>query len=301
MKKPLVSITFMFKDSGPILNEFLARIQSQKFEYPYEIVAMYFGRDKDDSLQKVKAIASKIKTVKYDKFDYGSARDLLCSISEGDYIIALSVDALPINDLWLQNMIQPLIQDQADVVQGKLQCPEKGDPNYPNFFFWEKDYGFYFTSEGKKFMQKHGSFGKHGFFGLAAPNLAFKKIVWEKAKFSGVRYNDDNIFQKRVSEHKFRTIYKDDAVVLHAHSYKNIKTLFYRCSNEGLGWKDVGESYDMNTMLKDMSRFDLHFKAGKAYLQKNIAYPSELLFHFIRPIGLYWGNHHAKSLYSDDR
>jgi hypothetical protein len=25
MKKPLVSITFMFKDSGPILNEFLAR------------------------------------------------------------------------------------------------------------------------------------------------------------------------------------------------------------------------------------------------------------------------------------
>lgn len=301
MQKPLVSITFMFKDSGPILNSFLSRIQSQEFNYPYEIVALYFGRGRNDSLKKVKAVTSKIKIVKYEELDYGSARDYLCSISKGKYIITLSVDALPFNKFWLKNMVEPLINNKADVIQGKLQCPKKNHPNYPDFFFWEKYYGFYFTSEGQKFIKKYGSFGKHGFFGLAAPNLSFKKTVWKKAKFSGVRYNEDNIFQKRASENKFIMKYNQNAIVLHAHSYKSIKTLFFRCSNEGLGWKDLEETYSITSMFKDILKFDLHLNTIKAFLNGDLKYNSELLFHLIRPISVYWGNHFAKSLYSDDR
>jgi GT2 family glycosyltransferase len=153
-------------------------------------------------------------------------------MSSGKYIVTLSVDSIPLNDLWLKSMIEPLMSDSADVVQGMMQCPEKGNTRYPDFFYWERDFGFYFTSEARAFYKKYGDFGRYGCFGLAAPNLSFKKTVWEKAKFSGVSYNEDNIFQKRIAENNFKVVFNDKAVVLHAHLYKTIKSLFNRCSNE---------------------------------------------------------------------
>jgi len=78
----------------------------------------------------------------------------------------------------------------------------------------------YFTSEGKEFFKKYGNVSDYGSYGLAAPNLSFTKDVWRKTGFSGVRYNGDNMFQKRISEKHFRAVYIDNAVVLHAHSYK---------------------------------------------------------------------------------
>ncbi len=298
--KPLVSIAFMLKYWGPTLDEFFKRLKSQKIDYPFEIVVAYYGKD-DELYKKLLTLATKVTRIKPEEYNCGSTRDLACRESSGKYIVTLSVDSLPLNDSWLKNMVEPLINNEADVVQGKVQCPEKGDPNYRDFFYWERDFGFYFTSEGEKFYKKHGDFGTYGYFGLAAPNLSFKKSVWEKTGFSGVRYNGDTVFQKRISENHFKAIYKEDAVVLHAHSYKTIKSLFNRCSNEGIGWKDINETYGFLTMLKDICRVDMHIKAFRAFINKDMKFKSEFFFIFIRPIALYWGNHYAKSLYNDSR
>lgn len=298
--KPLVSIAFMLKYWGPTLDEFFKRIKSQKLKYPYEIVAVYYGKD-NTLYNKLKSLVSKVKRIKPEDYNCGCTRDLACSISSGKYIVTLSADSIPLNNTWLKNMVEPLIKNEADVVQGKIECPQKGDPSYRDFFYWERDFGFYFTREGNDFYKKYGGIDKYGSFGLAAPNLSFKKEVWKKTGFSGVRYNGDNIFQRRVSENKFRAIYNENAIVLHAHSYKTITSLFNRCSNEGLGWRDVGEKYSLLMMLKDIFRFDLQTKALKAYFNGDLKFMSELFFIFIRPIGLYWGNQHAKSLYSEAR
>lgn len=296
--KPLISIAFMLKYWGPTLDEFFKRLKSQKLKYRYEIVVAYYGKD-DELYKKLKVIATKVKRIKPEEYNCGSTRDLACQASSGKYIVTLSVDSLPVNNEWLKNMVEPLIKKETDVVQGRVQCPKKGDPNYRDFFYWERDFGFYFTREGQEFYKKHGDFGEYGYFGFAAPNLSFTKKVWEKTRFSGVKYNGDNIFQKRVSGNKFRVIYKDDAVVLHAHSYKTIKSLFNRCSNEGLGWKDLGEKYGVAKMLKDICRLDMHMKAIRALIKGELKFKSELFFIFIRPVALYWGNNYAKSLYSD--
>lgn len=299
-EKPLVSITFMLRYWGPTLDEFFKRIRSQKIQYPYEIVAAYYGDD-EVLCKKIKSLSTQVVRIKPGDYNCGSTRDLACKKALGKYIVTVSVDSIPLNNEWLNNMVKPLIQKDADVVQGMVQCPEKGDPSYPNYFYWEKDFGFYFTSEGKDFFKKYGNISDYGTYGLAAPNLAFTKKVWEATGFSGVRYNGDNIFQKRISEHHFRAIFREDAVVLHAHSYKTIRSLFNRCSNEGLAWADIGEKYGVQYLMKDIFRFDLHLQAIKAIIKGNMKYWSEVFFIFVRPLGLFWGSNFAKKLYSDSR
>jgi glycosyltransferase involved in cell wall biosynthesis len=290
----------MLKYWGVTLDEFYKKIRSQKIKYPYEIVVAYYGKD-EELYKKIKSLSTTVVRQKPENYNCGRTRDLACKAARGKYIVTVSPDSIPLNNKWLINMIEPLIKGEAQVVQGNVQCPKKGNPNYPDFFYWEKDFGFYFTSEGKEFFKKYGNVSDYGSYGLAAPNLAFTKNVWKNTGFSGVRYNGDNIFQKRISIKHYRALYKDDATVLHAHSYKKIRSLFNRCSNEGLAWADLHYKYDFLTMLKDISKINLHIKAIRAFISGELKYPAEVFFIWIRPFGLFWGSNFAKNLYSDAR
>jgi len=286
----LISITIMVRDSGPILDEFLKRLTKQKVKLPYELVVLYYGQG-NKTLKKLQSYSSTIARIPPKKFNLGKCRDQVCGLTSGKYIVTVSADALPINSHWLEELTSPLISDMADIVQGEIKCPDKGDLNYPNFFYWEKNYTFFYTSEGKLFIYKHG------YVGLSCVNLAFKRKTWESGGFKGASYCEDKIFQKRAFKSGFTSIYNKKALVLHAHSYPTIKSVFQRVSNEGLGWKQVGVKYGINLLLKDMFRIDLHWQALKAIFTNKLKYRSEILFFFIRPIALYWGNNFAKIVY----
>lgn len=290
--KPLISIIVMVRDSGPILDELLLRLAAQEINLPYELVFLYFGQG-TETLKKLKNYKSKSKIVQIrpEEFSFDGSRDLVCSHASGEYVVTISVDALPLNSYWLQELILPMISGKADVVQGEIKCPEDNDPNYPNFFYWENNYWQYYTSEGKQFIKKYGNLG------FSCVNLAFRQKVWEKTGFKGVSYCEDKIFQKRVFELGYKSVYNEKAIMLHAHSYPTIKKLFQRIANEGLGWKEVGDNYGIVLLLKDIFRIDMHWLAIKALLRKKLKYNSEIWFFFIRPIALYWGNKYLKTAY----
>lgn len=288
--KNLISVTVMVRDSGHILDEFLKKLNAQKVNVPYELVVLYYGID-EKTYKKLLAFTSNIIRIPPNKFSFGKSRDLVCSRALGKYIVTASIDGLPTNDHWLQKLIDPIKSGKVDVVQGHIQCPQKGDPNYPDFFYWEKKFMFYFSSEGADFIKKNGNMG------FSCINLAFRSDVWKKIKFSGVTYCEDKIFQKRLFGSKFTCMYNKSAPLLHAHAYKTIKSVFKRCANEGHGWKEVGENYGVNLFLKDICRIDLHIQAIQALVQNKLKYNSEIFFFFLRPIALYWGNHFTKKVY----
>ena len=280
----------MVRDSGVILDEFLRRLSKQKTKLPHELVVLYYGTGKE-TLNRIKPFASKIVKIPPEQFDMGKSRDLVCKNTSGKYIVTVSVDALAVNSNWLQELISPMVSGKADIVQGEIICPNNGDPYYPNFFYWENNYGFYYSGEGKRFFKKYGPWG------LSCVNMAFKKTVWKEAKFEGVSYCEDRIFQKRAFEKGYISTFSKNAAVLHAHSYKTIRKLFERIVNEGLGWKQLGENYSVIMLFKDLLRFDMHWLAIKSIFKNKLKYPSEVIFFIIRPFALYWGNHFAKSVY----
>ncbi len=288
--KNLVSITIMIRDSGPILEEFLKRLAQQKTEFPYELVILYYGQGVD-TLKRLQSASPKIIQISPKEFHLGISRDLVCQNTSGKYVVTVSLDALPTNSHWLQELIAPMVFNKIYIVQGGQECPNQRDLNYPNFFYWERDYNFFYTSEGKEFYKKYGSIG------LSCVNMAFRKKVWENGGFNGVSYCEDKIFQKRAYIAGYKSIFNKNAVVLHAHSYPTIKSLFGRVSNEGLGWKELGEKYGIKLLLKDIFRVKLHLLALETLLKGKLKYPSEVLFFLIRPVALYWGSNFAKTIY----
>ncbi|MCX6725926.1 MAG: glycosyltransferase [Candidatus Shapirobacteria bacterium] len=288
--KDLISVTIMVRDSNFILDEFLKRLSKQKTKLLYELIVLYYGKGKD-TLRRLKPFSSKIIKISPGKFDLGVSRDFVCKNTSGEYVVTVSVDALPTTNSWLQELVEPMMSNKADIVQGEHRCPKHGDQNYPNFFYWERNYLFFYTSEGKRFFKQYGNIG------LSCVNMAFRKKVWENGGFSGVSYCEDKIFQKRAYNSGYVSIFNKKAATLHAHSYTTIKSLFKRVSNEGLGWKQVGERYSIFLLLKDLLRFDLHTLVLKALIKNKLKYSSEVLFFVIRPVALYWGNHFVKSVY----
>lgn len=286
----LISVAIMVRDSGNILEEFLRRLNAQKTPIPFELVALYYG-EKDETYNKLKVFTKNIKRIYPNEFVIGKSRDLVCSLAHGNYIITPSVDALPTNTHWLRDLVNPLKSGIADVVQGNIMCPKRGDPNYPDFFYWERNFMFYFTSEGNRFIKKYGNIG------FSCINLAFKKSVWENGGFSGASYCEDKMFQKRAITANFTCIYSKKAKVIHAHSYKTVGALVKRISNEGLGWKQVGENYGVELLIKDLLRIELHIHAIRASFRHDFKYNSEVFFILLRPIALFWGNHFAKRVY----
>lgn len=288
--RDLISVAIMVRDSGSILDEFLRRLKAQETPIPYELVALYYGVG-DETYKKLQAFTKNIKRIHPDEFDIGKCRDLVCSLAHGNYIIAPSIDALPASKHWLKELVEPLRSGVADVVQGDIACPKKGDTNYPDFFYWERNFMFYFTSEGNNFIKKYGNIG------FSCINLAFRKNVWKNGGFGGVSYCEDKIFQKRAIMANFTCTYSKKALVIHAHSYKTVNALVKRISNEGVGWKQVGENYGVGLLVKDLLRIDLHMHATRAFFRGDLKYNSEFFFITLRPVALFWGNHFAKRIY----
>ncbi len=286
----LISIAIMVRDSGNILDEFLKRLNTQKLSMPYELVALYYGEG-DETYKKLRAFTKNIKRIHPKEFNIGKSRDLVCSLAHGNYIITPSIDAVPASNHWLRELVKPLKLGVADVVQGDIACPKKDDSNFPDFFYWERNFMFYFTSEGNCFIKNYGNIG------FSCINLAFRKKVWENGGFGGVSYCEDKMFQKRTITANFTCTYSKKALVIHAHTYKTVGSLVKRISNEGVGWKQVGVNYGARLLVKDLLRMDLHIHAIRALFRHDLKYNSEIFFIILRPVALFWGNHFAKRVY----
>lgn len=285
-----VSITLMVRDAGPILNQFLTRIAAQRTSFSYELIALYFGTGLE-SYTKLEEAGARIVRIEQSEFDFGRSRDLVCSQAQGQYLVSISVDALPIGDKWLERLVGPLISGGADVVQGEIECPKRDNTTYGEYFYWEQNGLFTYTREGERFFRRHGGTW------LSCVNIAFRRDVWQQTGFKGASFCEDKLFQKRVHLGGFRMVFRKDASVEHAHNYPTVQTLFHRIANEGLGWRQVGEGYSIRLMLRDLLRLDLHYLAARALFRGELKHLSEALFFLIRPVALFWGNNLMKQVH----
>jgi rhamnosyltransferase len=274
----IVSIVILTKNGGKLLQDSIKMIFSQKNSFDYEIVVVDSGSS-DGTLEFLSKYPVKIFHIKADNFCFGSARDLGFSKALGRYIVTLSQDSVPANEYWLTEMVMPLIDDKADVVQGTWT-----PPNDRKIFFWEAKDLFYFTSEKNEFIKKYGGIG------LSCTNLATKSEVWKEAKFGPAPMNEDKMFQRNAYSRGFRLIRNKKAIVYHCHNYSPA-ALVKRCENEGMGWKYLGVKYTFFQMLKDLRQKRwMYGLLLNGILRKEITNFAEALFLFIRPILLYKGN-----------
>lgn len=279
----LVSIIYLTKNGGPLFEESLKAVFSQKSSYEYEVIAVDSGST-DGTIEILKRYPMRVYQIRPEEFNFGLTRDYGFSLAKGEILISLSQDAVPVGPDWFNNMVSPFFEDESvAVVQGMDVLPVNQD-----LFYWEKIRKFYFTRESRKWIRTHDGIG------LSFTSCAIRRKVWEENPIGHIEMNEDKLFQKKITDKGYKIIFNREAMDYHSHMY-NLRGLAKRCENEGLGWRAVEQEYSLLDMLLDIGNpviFAAFLYGVGTFQIKRLA---EVLFPIIRPVYVYKGNHFSRS------
>ena len=147
-------------------------------------------------------------------FDHGRTRDMALRSSVGDIVVFLTQDAIPANDRFIQNLINPLLNNEAIISTGK-QIPKQEATkieqlirafNYP---------------EGSCIKSKKdiADMGIKTFF-CSNVCAAYERNAY--LKLGGFEYplktNEDMFFAAYAIRNGYKVAYAADAVVYHSHN-----------------------------------------------------------------------------------
>jgi len=275
---PVASVTVLTKNPGHRFRATLDAIFRQECSAAFEVVMVDSGST-DGTLDLAEQYPVRIHSISPDAFNFGRTRDYVFSLARGEFIVAISQDVVPVGVSWLENLLQPFVEQDVALVQGSEKVPEDGD-----LFYWEKVGGFNFTRECRRWNDNHGGVG------VSFVNCAIRRSVWQENRLSDIEMMEDKVFQAMLDARGRRICWQPRALVFHAHSYSFV-TLAKRCENEGLGWKIVGERYSAFDMVRDICSPRIWGVAISGLVTGQITTASELMFPLVRPLAVFFGNH----------
>lgn len=278
-RSPLISVGILTKNGGDEFVRVLDRIAAQRIDAPVEIVIVDSG-SQDGTLDAARARGVHIHEIPPEEFAFGDTRDLMFSKCRGEIIATVSQDALPLGEDWLEHLTRPIRSGEADIVQGMENLVTKP-------FYWDRIGRFNFSSEWEPFYEAYGRDW------LSTANFAASREAWERAGFGPISMCSDKLFQKRAAEQNLRTVYAREAIVEHGHEYHTV-SLFKRLANEGMALRLLGFEHNLGAAVRDLIRLRIIRSWIRGIVRGQIRSAAELLFPFIRPVAVWYGNHFVK-------
>jgi rhamnosyltransferase len=120
-----ISIVILTKNAEGDLCRSLPVIFSQRTKFSYEVIIID-NESSDNTLELLKRFPVRNITVKESDFHHSKVRNLGVQVSKGRFLVLLTGDAIPCNELWLENLIIPLEKDSnaAGVYSRQIPKPD---------------------------------------------------------------------------------------------------------------------------------------------------------------------------------
>lgn len=278
---PLASITILTSNPGAEFQVTLDGIFAQECSFEFEVVVVDSG-SVDGTLDLIKKYPINLYSIPSNEFNFGLTRDYVFSLTNGQFIIAISQDVVPVGNNWLKNIIEPFSNPDIALVQGITVLPKDGEQ-----FFWEKVGMFYYTRECKMWASTHNGIG------LSFVNCAIRRSVWQENRLEKIEMMEDKFFQLKLSKGGYKIHREVKAMCYHGHTY-GVIDLVKRCENEGLGWRVIHQGYSFIDMVRDVFNLQIYRQLYNGIKTHQIKRSSELLFPLIRPLFVFIGNHFMK-------
>lgn len=227
--KPIISIVFLtYNGMGDYFKETLKAVLDQKTDREVEIIAIDSGSD-DGTVEFIKNHPQvKLHTIPKSEFGHGKTRQLGATLAAGDFIIYLTQDATPANEMWLENLIKNFSDPDIVGVCGRIvprknacllkkievdndlsgrknriiaQIKNKAD--FDRLSFYEKRVNYYFFNDVSSAIRR---------------NYIIENPLPE------VGFAEDVEFAKKALDNGERIVFEPDSVVYHSHDYTIAKT-----------------------------------------------------------------------------
>lgn len=278
---PEISIVILTKNAGRRFKKVLNAVFNQRIDKEFEVIIIDSGsRDKTLKIAREFKIA-KLLEIQPSEFDFGKTKNLALTLCHGKYIVFLSQDALPQNEWWLKNLIQPLEQkvDAAGVYS--RQIPYK----HTNLF---QRYAISFLYPEK---ERNNLLDEVFFSNVSS---AIKREILEQIKFpENIPMSEDQAWAKLALVAGYKIFYAPDSIVFHSHNYSF--------------WKNFKRNFDSGLSLKklDLLNKKTLWSSGLKYILGEIAFlfwrrnvffvlylPDLIIYEGFRLLGFWLGSHY---------
>jgi len=280
----VTSIVILTKNAGRRFENLLTNLKSQSYQ-DFEIVVVDSGST-DNTLEFARKYGCKIHQIKPDEFHHSRTRNLGAELATGDYLVFITQDVMPLDDQFLEIIINNLQGEKVAGVYGRqIAYP---DANPIEKFFYE----YFYPSERKtitfKDVEKLSEFYVSNVF-ISDVCSAIKKDVWEKYKFDErIIMAEDKKWAIDVLKAGFELIYEPKIKVYHSHRYSLISG-FKRRFDDGVAMRQICDSGSV------ASRGFSYLINEMKYLSKNYSQwvPYALVYDFVRFTGFALGKNYG--------
>lgn len=195
-----VSVVTRSKNESKDIQNLFKALERQTVQ-PIELIVVD-NNSEDNSVKVAKELGFKVLST--DIYIPGKALNIGIAESQGDYVVLVSSHCIPTNSKWIENLVEPLLQDSSIAGAYGRQLPSISST--PNDI---RDLYTIFGSESK--LQT-----KDIFFHNA--NSVIRKSIWVEAPFSNTATNiEDRIWAKDVLTKGYKIYYSATAAVFHPH------------------------------------------------------------------------------------
>lgn len=231
------TIVIPTKNGGALFDKVLEKVFAQKTKYQYEVICVDSGST-DNTIEIIKKYPCRLYEILPQEFGHGKTRNYGAGKGNGEFIVFLTQDALPVDEFWLENLLNAMKLDE-NVAGGfgrHLPYPDCNvlDKRDINLHF--KGFGETNTIswiEDKKRYEEDEAY-RHFLAFFSDNNSCLRRSVWEKYPYPEVNFSEDQIWMRKMIELGYKRVYCPDSVVYHSHNYP-LKTYFKRYYDEYKG------------------------------------------------------------------
>ena len=217
-----VTIVIPTKNGGDLFRRVLEAIFQQKTEYSYEVICVDSG-SRDGTQDLIRQFPVKLFEIPPEEFGHGRTRNYGAAQGEGTYIVFLTQDALPVNELWLQKLVEAMeLEDGiAGAFGSHLPYPDGN-------IFDRRDLPAHFARFGAEphvfaiedREQYDRDIGLRLFLSFFSDNNScLRRSIWEKHPYEDVNYAEDQIWARKMLEMGYKKAYAPEAQVYHSHDF----------------------------------------------------------------------------------
>ncbi len=249
----MVSIIIRTKDEERWIGHCLSKIEEQTFT-DYEIIIVD-DHSQDSTLGKAKNIVPEVKIIKIDEFFPGKALNAGIEHSCGEYIVCLSAHCIPVDEVWLEKLVEEIAgkEDIAGVYGRQIPMDQTHDID-------KRDMLMAFGLDKRVQI-------KDSFFHNA--NSILRRDLWERHPFDEQEKNiEDRLWAEAMIGLGHKIVYTPESMVYHYHGlhqtnknkrYKNIAKILSKNIMDGRVESYPIDNYAIYSMIPILAK-DLESK-----------------------------------------
>lgn len=277
------SIVIRTYNEAKWLPDLLAAIQRQNFAGAAETIVVDSGST-DNTLEIAEQYQCRVVRIAKDDFTFGRSLNVGCAAARGKSLVFISGHCIPVGDRWLENLVRPLQNGEADYVYGRQQGHQV--TKYSEHQIFRKYY------PTKSVIPQRDIFANNA-------NAALLKSAWNEHPFDEALTGlEDMDLAKRLAATGRRIGYVADSSVLHIHeeSWSRVKNRYER---EAIALRHILP--DIHISFFDFLRYfaaGVMFDASQALQDRVLLkHAGEIfMFRLMQYWGTYRGNHQHRRL-----